>query len=300
MFPGRYSSIRMKSERIFAAMLMLIAVALLASCSSVRLSYDNAGFLLRVAANRYLALTDEQAADFKARFAALHDWHREQELSRYAVIFQSAGEKLSDGLTREEVEWAIAALQTRARVLAERAANALAPLLVTLEPAQLAVMEKKFAEDNAGFAKKYLAGDGVKQLQGRAEQIATTLSDWIGELSPVQERLIEGMAKQFPEFPVLRFQERQRWQNEFIALLKENHDARILEPKLRVLLMNWEASYSEEYARARKSYEEGFMQLILALDKTLTSLQRQQAVGRLESFATDFRSLALDKALVRN
>jgi hypothetical protein len=287
----------MTAKKSFTLVLLFMMLTLFAGCSSVRLFYNNADLLLRTKATSYFALTAEQITDFNVHFTRLHDWHRQQELPHYAMLLQTAGEKLADGLTREEVDWLMTVSQVRFRVLAEQTAEDMAPILVTLNSAQLQMLEKRLAEDNTKFAKKYLIGNEDRRRQVRVDQMAELFSDWIGKLSPQQEQLIAHTVSKFPGFHDLRFQERQHWQQAFIALLRKNPEEPVLREKLRAFLGDWETPLSEEYIRTRQAYREGIVQLILDLDRTLTSAQRLQAVQRLANFASDFRILATERTV---
>jgi hypothetical protein len=159
------------------------------------------------------------------------------------------------------------------------------------------MLEKRLAEDNTKFAKKYLIGNEDRRRQVRVDQMAELFSDWIGELSPEQEQLIAYTVSKFPGFHELRFQERQRWQQAFITLLRKNPEEPVLREELRAFLKDWDTPFSEEYIRARQAYREGIIQLILYLDRTLTSAQRRRAVQRFANFASDFRILATESTV---
>src|SRR5450830_231668 len=109
-------------QRLLKVALLLLAVASLAGCSGARLAYNNADIVVRWMADDYFALEGPQEEDFKARLARFHAWHRSDELPRYSVLMTSAGDKLADGLTQQELLWAWDNVWARYRRMAAYAA----------------------------------------------------------------------------------------------------------------------------------------------------------------------------------
>jgi hypothetical protein len=75
--------------RRLVLLLSIVAAALIAACSTVRLSYDNADWLLARMAGRYVDLSDGQARAFKTSCLEVRVALRE-ELPRYAQTFDEA------------------------------------------------------------------------------------------------------------------------------------------------------------------------------------------------------------------
>jgi predicted HAD superfamily phosphohydrolase YqeG len=57
---------------------------------------------------------------------------------------------------------------------------------------------------------------------------------------------------------------------------------------LRSFFVGWEA----ESSAARREYHARFVQLVLDLDRTLTTSQRQRAIDQLRRYAEDCRQLS--------
>lgn len=277
-----------------------LAALLLLGCSSgVRLGYDNADLLMRVMANSYFGLTDDQSSQFRVRFARLQDWHRTQELPRYVALFETAGRQLADGLTREEVEAIRVETEARARVLARQAAEEMTPLLATVDEEQIAGLQRKFAEENAKFAKKFVSGEPRKLLDARTERLADTFSWFIDDLTPEQERLVRNFTASQADFYGMRLRERERRQAEFLHLLRDHRGGRGFHARFTAFLVDWEAGYSPEYARGRRAYEQALTTLIVDLDRSSSPVQRKAAMARFRDLAEDFRLLSGERTLVQ-
>ena len=132
----------------------LALVALLASCSAVRVAYNNAEPLVRFAVHEYFDLDDRQNEQFRNRLAQFHEWHRNAELPAYAALLEVSAGKVEGGLERGDVRWAVEAMRARYRVLITRAAGDAAPILVTLTEPQIEELERRLAKANVKYAEE--------------------------------------------------------------------------------------------------------------------------------------------------
>jgi hypothetical protein len=272
--------------------LLLFVLAALAGCSGARLAYNNADTLVRWMADDYFAFEGAQEEDFRARLAGFHAWHRSEELPRYSVLLTSACDKLADGLTAAELQWAWESVKGRYRRMAAYAAPELAAVLATLTPAQFAQLDKKFAESDADYAKKHLKGGETEQRKRRDKRNLELIREWFGDLSDEQEVQLKVLSGKLPLLYALRLENRQRRQGEFLALLKTYRSPAELEPRLRHWLTEWEEGASPEYRRLSALHQEQYIQMLLELDRGFTPVQRAHAVTRLNEFAEIFKELA--------
>jgi hypothetical protein len=287
-------------RRLLKFALLLLAVASLAGCSGARLAYNNADTVVRWMANDYFALEGPQEDDFKARLARFHAWHRSEELPRYSVLMTSAGDKLADGLTAPELLWAWESVKGRYRRMAAHAAPELAAVLATLTLAQFDRLDKKFAESDADYAKKYLKGGEAEQRKRRDKRNLELMREWFGDLSDEQEAQLKISSAKLPLLYELRLQNRQRRQGEFVALLKAYRSPAELEPRLKQWLTDWEEGASPEYRRLSELHREQYIQMLLELDRGLTAAQRVHAVTRFYEYAEIFKALAEQIKLARS
>jgi hypothetical protein len=287
-------------QRLLKFVLLLLAVAWLAGCSGARLAYNNADTVVRWMANDYFALEGPQEDDFKARLARFHAWHRSEELPRYSVLMTSAGDKLADGLTAPELLWAWESVKGRYRRMAAHAAPELAAVLATLTLAQFDRLDKKFAESDADYAKKYLKGGEAEQRKRRDKRNLELMREWFGDLSDEQEAQLKISSAKLPLLYELRLQNRQRRQGEFVALLKAYRSPAELEPRLKQWLTDWEEGASPEYRRLSELHREQYIQMLLELDRGLTPAQRVHAVTRFYEYAEIFKALAEQIKLARS
>ncbi len=287
-------------QRLRRFAVLLLALTGLAGCSGARLAYNHADTVLRWMAGDYFALEGAQEEDFKARLARFHAWHRSEELPRYSVLMTSAGDKLADGLSAPTLLWAWENVKGRYRRMAAVAAPELAAVLATLTPAQFERLDKKFAESDVEYAKKYLKGGEAEQRERRDKRNLELMREWFGDLSDAQEAQLKISSARLPLVYALRLQNRQRRQGEFVVLLKAYRSPAELEPRLKYWLTEWEEGASPEYRRQSERYRERYIQMLLELDRSLTPSQRGHALTRLREYAELFKALAEEGKLARS
>lgn len=274
-------------------LLALVAASpLLASCSLTRVGYDNADTVVRYWASHYLDLDSAQSDDLKRRVASFQQWHRANELPAYAALLGSASRRAAKSITSEDVEWGIANVRARMRRFAAKAAEDAAPVLASLEPAQLAALEHRFAENNEKYAREYLAADDARRRHAQLKRAIGRFEDFAGGLSPAQEAHIERFVVSHERHVVLRFEDRQHWQRDALAILGQHYPPQELGRRLAETFSRPELRRSEEFVREDRRWERDFAQLVVDLDRTMSDRQRARVVKRLQAYAEDAAALA--------
>jgi len=273
-------------------LLLAISALALAACSATRLAYDNADTMLRFMASSYLDLDAAQSDDLTPRIARFHQWHRSNELPVYAALLRSASQRAARGITAEDVAWGLGNVRSRYRRLAARAAEDGAPVLATLASAQLAALEHKFAENNEKYARQFLPSDHKERRRAQLKRMLERFRDFAGDLTPDQEARIERFALARERHVALRFEDRQRWQRDFVAELKAERKPEELGRHLAEMFDKPELRRSEEFVREDRRWDEDLGQLIVDLDGSLSPKQRAQVVRRLSDYAEDFAVLS--------
>jgi len=273
------------------SLLLAISALALGACSTTRLAYDNADTVLRFMASSYLDLDAEQSDELKPLIVRFQAWHRANELPAYAGLLHSASQRAAQGITAEDVAWGLANVRARYRRLLAKAAEDGAPVLATLTLAQHVVLEKKFAETNEKYAKEFLSADDKKRRRAQSKRMLERFRDFTGDLAPDQEARIESFVLAHERHAVLRFEDRQRWQRDIVAALKER-EPQELGRRLAEMANRPELRRSEEFLREDRRWGEDLGQLIVDLDRSLSAKQRAKVVQRLSDYAEDFAVLA--------
>jgi hypothetical protein len=272
----------------FHIAVLAAAMLVLSSCSGVRFAYNNADLYLRWQANSYFGFEDEQDDELHARVAAFTAWHRKYALPDYVRIAEDAARRLERGISREDLVWGYDSFQAQVRVSLRAAAAEIADLLDRLGPEQLARLERRIAEENRKFTKEYLSGTVEDRRKRRLKRNLERLEDWFGSLNDAQAERVRRYRERAPLIEDMRDRERRRLQAGFLQIVR----ARQAKARLPDFAANWDRDREPAYATALKAQREEYFDLLLELDKTLSPVQRAEAVERFREYAADFRTLA--------
>jgi hypothetical protein len=273
--------------------LLLGGALLLAGCSALQFTYNQADALLAWRVDDYFDFDARQKHEFKQRLERLLTWHRREQLPEYSRFVHTAVERAQGGLRRDDILWFIDGLNQRYRLIVERGTPDAADVLATLSPEQLRATVKEFAKVNKRFIDDHdLEGSMEQQKRARLKRLLGQISDWTGSLTRAQEQQVEAMLESMPLIEPLRHQDRLRRQREFLELLKlRTHRAEFGE-KLRQWLLDWDRGRTPEYERLAAEVNDKRIEFYIALEKLLTPAQRERALKRLHGFGNDFKALS--------
>ena len=269
------------------AVLACVAALLLAGCSATQFAYRNADTLLRWQASGYLDVHGAQSDELDARIAALTAWHRARALPQYVGIVEEAAKRVARGLSREDLLWSYDSLRAQGDEALRRASAEFAPLLDSLDAAQIRHLEQRLAEDNRKFAKEQLAGTPEERARRRLKRNVERLEEWLGDLSDAQLERVRRYSERAPFTAEHRDRYRKRRQAEFLAMLRAREAGR----RLADWAAGWERERDPAYAAASRALQAELESMLLDLDRTLSPVQRRHAVARLQAYAKDFGAL---------
>ena len=265
-----------------------MTLVLLAGCSTVRFTYDNADAFIRWRVGQFLDLRDEAADELDERIDGFLRWHRAQALPKYARDADEAARRLSRGLSREDLLWGYDSFLAWSRESLRVAAERIAPLLDRLTPEQVKRIEQGIAEENRKFARENLRGSERERRERRAQRIIDRLEDWLGNLSKAQVERVRQYSERAPLIDELRDLDNRRLQADVLAIIR----AREAQKRLADRVANWEKGRDPAYAAARAAFWQELYTLLLDIDRMETREQRARTVAQLRRYAEDFRALA--------
>ncbi|MGE3677328.1 MAG: DUF6279 family lipoprotein [Burkholderiales bacterium] len=266
----------------------VLAALLLSACSAIQVGYRNADTFLRWQANSYFDFEGEQSAELEGRIASFLAWHRSSALPRYRAILEEAAARTGRGLAREDLQWGYDAVRAQIDEALRAAAAEAAPLLDRLPAGKITHLERRLAEDNRKFARRFLAGTSEERRERRLKRNLERLEDWLGGLTDAQVARVRQYANRTPLSAELRDRDRKRRQAEFVTMLRKREAGR----RLSDWSVEWERSRAPEHAAATREQLAAYFDLLLELDRMLSPEQRAHAVNRLRFYADSARVLA--------
>ena len=271
-----------------------LCAAFLSGCNMLSVGYGHIDTYASWQAGEYFDLDPTQKQEFKARFDRLHEWHRTEQLPDYAKFLASSGSRIRNGVTSEDGEWIAKGIETRYRSLVTRGAEDAAAILMTITPAQMESLQRRWNKDNARYAREHkVNGTPAEQRQARTERELKRIKEWVGEITAEQEKKVAALAADLPLAPKLRYEDRLRRQREFVELMaSRGTDQRQFAERLRRFLASWEEGRSPEFARFSAEWRRRQVEFYVEASRLLTPQQRTVLVSRVERYASDFTQLA--------
>lgn len=274
-------------------MVACAALLLFAGCSAIRIGYSQADNILAWTANDYFDLDPQQKHELGARIDRLLQWHRYEQLPEYAQFFTEVKQRAQRPLTRDDAVWLVEGVKERYRTLVKHGVNDAADMLASLTPDNIQALQKQWDKVNRKFVREHkIGGTPEERKRARLERTLKNIRDWTGSLTLEQETRIAALSNALPDTEVLRHQDRQRRQREFLGLLKLRNNKPEFLPLLEAWLLNWERGRTPETDRMLNEGYEKRIALYLEMDRLLTPQQRTHMLHRVQDYIDDMQALA--------
>jgi hypothetical protein len=290
----------MRLQRDFLARATVVLLfVMLAGCSALRLGYANGESVLYWWLDGYVDFQGEQKPKVRQQIAHLLAWHRKSQLSDYAQLFAQTEQRIQQkqNVTPADVLNEYTTIKKRAMIMIDRALPELADLALSLQPDQIAHLERKFAHNNDNYRKDYLRGDLEHRQLFRFRKVMKQAEYWFGDFSSEQEARLRAASDARPLNNELWMKERMRRQQEMLSMLKKIHAEK---PGKEAVI-----GMFKEHANAVFSYftydqnkeffdtsRDGTAQMVALMVNIATPEQRAHAVQRLRKWQEDCKSLA--------
>jgi hypothetical protein len=276
----------------FALAVLLLAAALLAGCGGAKIVYQQLDVLLPWYFRDYVDLDTGQRQQLQRSVDTLLAWHRETEVMRYAAFFRELGQDARRPLGRDRLHAARMELEDFWDDIARRVTPDAAALLATLSDSQVEELFARIAEDDRKVERELRGRTEQERGQRREKALRVQLERWVGPLDPDQRAMVQACVRDMSANPAGWLESRRRWQGAFRdALALRNEPARFV-PALERLLVDGEGVWPAEYRRQFDADRARVLQLIVDVDASLSSAQRDRLRRQLDRWALDFESIA--------
>jgi hypothetical protein len=288
----------MQHYRVFAIRVVLFfTICVLSGCSAVRLGYNHGESLTYWWLNSYIDFDGQQRPWVKKDIEKLFAWHRKTQLHDYAQFMAHSQKQLQHKVDKQELLASYDEIKKRSALVVDKALPELADLALSLQPQQIAHIEKKFASNNDKYRKDYLHGDIEQRQSMRYKKVMEQAEYWFGGFSPEQEALIRRASDARPLDSEIWLAERQHRQQEMIALLKKIQAEKPSREATMQLLKNYAgmvfdqagSGQHEQFLNASKDATAGMAAVII---NCTTPAQKAKAVNRLQQWIDNFNVLA--------
>jgi Family of unknown function (DUF6279) len=275
-----------------------LCLVVLAGCSAARLGYNQGPQLAHWWLDGYLDFNDEQSARVRTALNRWFEWHRRTQLTDYAALLAQVRTRLDGPIDASVVcQWND---QIRARI--EPALMQVLPpaaeIVRTLTPAQLVVLEKRYAKNIAKAREEYLQPDRADRVAASVARTVERFESFYGRLDESQRRLVADAVATSPAEPgswIAASEQRQREAIEVLRrIIDEKPDAARTQQMLRDLARRFDGSPQPATAAAQQRVVQYSCELTARLHNSTTPEQRRAARDKLRGWEGDMRQLAAE------
>jgi hypothetical protein len=192
MLPSALPRARARSP-IIAALSLSLSLALLlalAGCSMLKLGYSQASPLVFRWLDGYVDFDDAQAERVRAALDEAIAWHRRSQLPDYVELLARAQAEAAGDATPERMcAWG---RELRARIdpVAQYLAPTIAEIALTLTPAQIAHIEKRYASNNDEWRDEHWQREPKKRQRAAVQREIERAENFYGKLDGPQRELV--------------------------------------------------------------------------------------------------------------
>ena len=291
--------------RRLLAVVVLVGLGALSGCSAVRLAYNQAPELAYWMLDDYADFNGAQSLQLKADLVQFQTWHRQTQLPAYAQTLQQLQQQMPGDLTAAQVCSVAGEARARLKAALNQAEPAASALAATLQPAQLAVMKRKFDKGNSQWRSDFLDATPQKISAKRLAQATDRAEMFYGPLNEAQQELLKRQVEASGFDAATAYAERLRRQQDTLQTLRAltapvavnvptaaSPASSAARPAIQALLERLQQSPNAAYRRYQDALTQEGCSTVAALHQRATPVQRQKAVQALQDYAQSFRVLA--------
>lgn len=286
-----------RAGRIIGALTLALALSFgLGGCSTLRLGYASLPEVGYWWLDSQLDFTDAQTSRVRDDLARLQQWHRREELPRYAALLQGL-ERLAPGELGAAQACAVAdEARQHLQRLAQQAEPALVATALTLSPAQVEHLAEHQARGNRQWRKDWLQPSPADRVERRVKLTTERLERFYGRLDAPQREVLRQQLARSSFDPQRVLAERERRQADLLQTLR-----RLQAPELpldearsvwRGFITRVQASPDTAWQRHSQQLLQENCALVATVHASTTAAQREAAATRLRGWQRDLAEIA--------
>ena len=286
-------------RRSIIGVLATALVVATTGCSLIKLGYSQASTLAFRWLDGYADFDNDQSLKVHAALDDTLAWHRRTQLPDYVQLLARAESEVAGDATPERMcAWA-SELRARAEPVLQYLAPTIAQVGRTLSPAQIAHIEKRFAESNEEYRDEHLQRDPQRRQKAEVKRQVERAETFYGRLDAAQRDLVAHSVATSPYDGELAYAERKERQKDMVSLLRRlressgGDDALV---QVRAYLGGIDRSPRESYRRYSDRVVAHRCMLASELQNSASAAQRREAAKTLAGYRADARDLMGDAA----
>ena len=278
---------------------LLLLLGALPACTGIKLGYNNGVELAAWWLDGHIDFTRAQSQQVRADLRQLQLHHRQQDLPDYAQTLRQTQALVAHDLDTDQVCAVASTVRGYMDAVLEAAEPAATTLVLSLTPAQITYLERKYAKTNADYRSDWLALSPGELLEKRYEKALDRAETVYGRLDAAQKSLLRQQVAQSHFDPQQVQAERLRRQTDTLQTLRQLQrdpaTAGDTRAAVRGLLERSMHSPQPGYRAYAEALAQQDCQSIALVHNSTTPKQREAAVRWLAGYEQSLRELAAQK-----
>ena len=279
------------SPRVLLRWLIVCGLLLgLAGCG-LGLVYPRLDTVVAFYVKDLVTLDKAQSAALKRTLAHNLEWHRRSELDRYAEFLRDVAGAVEAGAGRDA--WLAASQRTEEywRDIFEQSAPGYTALAATFTDGQVAELLTNLVREDEDAWREF-SEDSPQERQARREKsVRRALERFTGPLTSLQRAIIHEHTARSPSFMSEWRENRRVWRAKLAEALARRHSGPDFEARMFVLIARPDDLWTPVYRAALERRRESLVDLVVALEATLTPQQRAAASRQLLVLADEVEGI---------
>ena len=269
---------------------LCLLIPLLLSGCAVRLLYNWLDWAIAWKMDDYFSLSRQQSRLLDQQVQTLLQWHRQAALPRYVSALRSLSFDLRRPMSEAEVEHHIRVFEGLLRELAEGLRQPANHFAVSLSDEQVASFMAERREKQRKLREEWRKDGAAEVHQDFVRKLEKNMRDWLGEVDPVQQPLIQTWAdwqqRYYPNW--LDYQD--VWLESLDKTLKARGTPDF-EPEMVQVLVKGRDLGNGRFAPYVDESRRLSIQWFSKLSASLTPEQRSYLRGKLSELASELEGL---------
>jgi len=272
---------------------VLLLCLILAGCSATRIIYNKLDWLLVGYVSDFFTLNDEQTDWLGAAIERNLQWHRRDQLPKYAQFLRQLDSDISSGVvtvdtlehhyTQLIVLWDELILQTIPDVSA---------FFRTLSEQQIDEFVANLEESNQAMWEEYGGKTPAERRLNRQDSTIKGVERAVGKLSDAQKDLIHSYQADLHDVSVEWIAGRRQWQQDFRSLVVARPSDPEFSDRMQRLLLEPNHDDDVDYRHRVDANRQIMNAMMVALSAGLTDRQRERFSTRVNKYIQSFEILA--------
>jgi hypothetical protein len=279
------------ARRILRALATCCLGLALAGCG-LGLIYPRLDTVVGLYLERLVTLDEAQSRQLDAVLAGNLDWHRDSELAKYATLLNEVAQAVETGADRADWQRASDEADRYWRNIFVQAAPGYTALAATFTSGQVEELLANLAEQDEEEWREYADRTPSQRAARREKTVRRALERFVGPLTAGQRDLVRDYAVAAPSMMAEWRENRRVWRDALAAALARRHLPESFAEAMTRLIARPDELWTPQYRTALARHRAAFIDLLVALDGTLTAGQRRTARRQLVALADEVHELA--------